>query len=50
MVTAWVYDDKYMSEDFNYEDLEKKYVDQEMSRSDAKASSLKEALDQKHSQ
>jgi hypothetical protein len=29
MVTAWVYDHKYLNDDFNYEDLEKNYIDQQ---------------------
>ena len=47
MVTAWVYDDHYLNEDFNYEDLEKKYCD-----SQAKAATdpqeHKQQLDQAH--
>lgn len=27
MVTAWIYDHHYLNEDFNYEDLEKQYLD-----------------------
>ena len=27
MVTAWVYDHKYMSDEFDYADLEKEYLD-----------------------
>ena len=26
MVTAWLYDDKYLSDDFNYNDTEKEYL------------------------
>jgi hypothetical protein len=28
MVTAWVYDEKYLNEDFNYADLETDYMNQ----------------------
>eukprot|EP00349_Pseudokeronopsis_sp_Brazil_P001237 CAMPEP_0202956692 /NCGR_PEP_ID=MMETSP1396-20130829/1194_1 /ASSEMBLY_ACC=CAM_ASM_000872 /TAXON_ID= /ORGANISM="Pseudokeronopsis sp., Strain Brazil" /LENGTH=146 /DNA_ID=CAMNT_0049673825 /DNA_START=103 /DNA_END=543 /DNA_ORIENTATION=- len=29
MVTAWVYDEKFLNDDFNYEDMEAKYLAQE---------------------
>lgn len=29
MVTAWVYDHKYLNEDFNYEDLEQEYLNKQ---------------------
>lgn len=45
MVTAWVYDHKYLSDDFNYEDLEKKYVNSEAKNTES-PDSVKEKLDQ----
>lgn len=47
MVTAWVYDHKYMAEDFNYEDFEKNYLDSQASNPGS-SSGLKEQLDQVH--
>ena len=47
MVTAWVYDDKYLNDDFNYDDLEKKYIDQQ-ARERTSPDSLKSQLDQAH--
>ena len=29
MVTAWVYDHQYLDAEFNYEDLERKYLAQQ---------------------
>lgn len=48
MITAWVYDHKYLNEDFNYEDLEKKYIDQQQKSGDNDPLALKEKLDQAH--
>jgi len=48
MVTAWVYDHKYMSDDFNYEDLEKQYLN-EQARQKLSADEIKQKLDQAHS-
>jgi hypothetical protein len=47
MVTPWVYDEKFLNEDFNYDDLEKKYLNN-ASRSNHQASEVKEQLDQAH--
>jgi hypothetical protein len=47
MVTPWVYDEKFLNEDFNYDDLEKKYLNN-ASRSNHQASEIKEQLDQAH--
>lgn len=47
MVTAWVYDHKYMSEEFNYDDLEKQYLSEQVSQS-VSPQSLKEQLDHAH--
>ena len=41
MVSAWVYDHKYMNEDFDYNDLEKQYLENE-SKSAETPQSLKE--------
>lgn len=49
MVTAWVYDHKYLSDDFNYNDLEKQYLDQQ-STSSSSPEQLRETLDQVHKQ
>lgn len=47
MVTPWVYDHKYLDADFNYEDLETKYVNQ-TAGNNAQPQVLKEQLDQAH--
>ena len=47
MVSAWVYDNKYMDETFNYEDLEKKYIDQKEKTIESPIE-VKEKLDQAH--
>ena len=47
MVTAWVDDHKYLNEDFDYNDLEKQYLDNEL-KSVSTPGSLKEKLDQAH--
>jgi hypothetical protein len=47
MVTAWVYDHKYLNDDFNYEDLEKEYLDKQAKERTSPAD-LKEKLDQAH--
>ena len=49
MVTAWVYDHKYLNEDFNYEDLEKKYLDHQISQGGS-PQELRQSLDQAHRQ
>ena len=41
MVTAWVYDHSYLNDDFNYNDLEKSYLEKE-----AKTPSNPESLKQ----
>jgi hypothetical protein len=47
MVTAWVYDHKYLNDDFNYEDLEKQYLDAQAG-SGSDPSALKKELDAAH--
>jgi hypothetical protein len=47
MVTAWVYDHKYLNDDFNYADLEKSYIDSQASSTND-ASGLKSQLDEAH--
>ena len=47
MVTAWVYDQKYLNDDFNYEDLEKEYIQKQQQSQDT-PNLLKEKLDQSH--
>ena len=47
MVTGWVYDHKYMSDDFDYNDLEKKYLD-DQSKAEQKPDDLKKQLDEAH--
>lgn len=47
MVTAWVYDHKYLSDDFNYADLEKEYLDKQ-SKEKISPQDIKERLDQAH--
>ena len=46
MVSAWVYDHQYLDAEFNYEDLEKKYLAQEASNSSETANDTKAKLDQ----
>jgi hypothetical protein len=51
MVTGWMYDHKYLSDDFNYEDVEGKYLDQaakESTRGTSSSDSLRQQLDQAH--
>ena len=45
MVTAWVYDHQYLDEEFNYEDMEKKYLT-EQSQSAETASEARNRIDQ----
>jgi len=47
MVTAWVYDHKYLNEDFNYNDLESEYISKEK-KSGQTSDQLKQTLDQAH--
>lgn len=47
MVSAWVYDHKYMSDDFNYDDLESQYL-QNQTKNTGNSQSIKEQLDQAH--
>ena len=47
MVTAWVYDHKYLSDDFNYDDLEKKYLD-DQTKTTQNIGDLKQQLDEAH--
>lgn len=47
MVSAWVYDHKYLNEDFNYEDLERQYLEGE-SKSTQSPDELKKQLDKAH--
>ena len=47
MVSAWVYDHKYLNEDFDYNDLEKQYLDSE-AKAATTPDSLKETLDKAH--
>ena len=35
MVSAWVYDHHYLDSEFDYEDLEKKYLQQEASNGES---------------
>lgn len=41
MVTAWVYDHQYLNDDFNYEDLEKQYLDSQKANGGATPQDLK---------
>ena len=47
MVTAWVYDHKYMNDDFDYNDSEKQYL-QGQQKSGESAVDLKSQLDEAH--
>lgn len=47
MVTAWVYDHKYLNEDFNYDDLESDYMNKQ-EKSQQTPESLKQQLDEAH--
>lgn len=47
MVTAWLYDDKYLSDDFNYHDTEKEYLFDERHITE-KEESIKSSLDKAH--
>lgn len=49
MVSAWVYDHKYLNEDFDYNDLEGQYVADEK-KSGKTPEELKRELDQAHRQ
>ena len=44
MVSAWVYDHQYLDAEFNYEDLEQKYLQQE-AQSGESASDARRKLD-----
>ena len=46
MVSAWVYDHQYLDEEFNYEDLERKYLAQQASNTAETAEDAKKRLDQ----
>ena len=46
MVSGWVYDHQYLDSEFNYEDLERKYLSQEASNSGETAADAKAKLDQ----
>jgi hypothetical protein len=50
MVTGWMYDHKYLSDDFNYEDLETKYVESALKEAGSVGahSQLREQLDEAH--
>ena len=49
MVSGWVYDHKYMDDSFDYNDLEKQYLDSEAKSGSAQTpDSLKQQLDQAH--
>ena len=50
LVTAWVYDHKYLNADFDYTDTEKVYVDTQLKgeKSTLSPESIKEQLDQAH--
>ena len=48
MVTAWVYDHKYLNEDFDYNDVEKQYLESEQKSSATTQQELKQQLDQAH--
>ena len=41
MVSAWVYDHAYLDSEFNYEDLERKYLEQEASSNETAADARK---------
>ena len=41
MVSAWVYDHQYLDSEFNYEDLERKYLEQEAKTSESAADARK---------
>ena len=45
MVSAWVYDHQYLDQEFNYEDMEKKYLAQE-AHSQETAEDTRRKLDQ----
>ena len=47
MVTGWIYDDKYLDETFNYNDLEKDYI-QKQAKEGTSPSDLKSQLDDAH--
>jgi hypothetical protein len=47
MVSAWVYDHKTMNDEFDYNDLEKKYLEDTLKNAES-PQSLKEQLDQAH--
>ena len=47
MVTPWVYDHKYLNDEFNYEDLEKQYLDKE-AKTKTSPETLKQELDRAH--
>lgn len=49
MVTGWIYDHKYLNRDFNYEDLEQKYLN-EQAKTGQSQQDLKQQLDQAHGQ
>ena len=48
MISGWVYDQQYMNDDFNYEDLEQQYLDNQAKNKNIDSRSLKEQLDQAH--
>lgn len=48
MVSAWVYDHKYLSEEFDYNDLEKTYLESEVKQTGGTPEGLKQQLDQAH--
>ena len=45
MVSAWVYDHQYLDAEFNYEDLERKYLSQESSSGESAADTRKKLDD-----
>ena len=47
MVSAWVYDHKYMDDSFDYSDTEKQYLESQ-SKAGETPEQLKQQLDQTH--
>ena len=47
-VGAWMYNEKYLNEDFNYEDMEAKWSQQQANQSNDSPDVLKKELDEAH--
>ena len=48
MVTAWMYDEKFLNDDFKYEDTEKEYLMNDPKRMTETCVDIKEQLDEAH--